>query len=403
MRLYKQKKKSKYWYYEFQFNGKTYRKSTRTTSKKLAGDIARAARRKLEESFGGYKQPEAPRLFSAAAEEYLKAHKRKVAPTTLGITARAIKHLSPFFRNKYLIDITMDDIDRFIEAMQKKGVTPRGINMKLATLRAILRRNHCWEALRPDFSMLDQPQNQGKALAASEDARVKTACRNSISRVLYPAWALARHAAMRRDEIRLLKWGQIDLNNAVLTVGASKTVHGEGRVIPLVGPALEALRDWASKFPNRLPDHCVFPRERYAFNTKKGAVIYKQDPTKPIKSWRSAWVAARKRAQVRVRFHDLRHTCITRWLESGMTIQMIARIVGWSSSTMNEMSKRYGHFSVEALRAAMTRGPIGQDAVDAQEDVAPRTSNTRGARKPTISKKEVASENATPKRGKKTA
>jgi hypothetical protein len=34
-------------------------------------------------------------------------------------------------------------------------------------------------------------------------------------------------------------------------------------------------------------------------------------------------------------------------------IPMIAKIVGWSSSTMAKMAARYGHFGIEELRSAV--------------------------------------------------
>jgi hypothetical protein len=34
-------------------------------------------------------------------------------------------------------------------------------------------------------------------------------------------------------------------------------------------------------------------------------------------------------------------------------LPMIAKIVGWSASTLAKMSARYGHFGVEEMRAAL--------------------------------------------------
>ena len=53
------------------------------------------------------------------------------------------------------------------------------------------------------------------------------------------------------------------------------------------------------------------------------------------------------------RFHDLRHTFCSRALSSGVPIAKVAKIVGWSGSTMVLMAKRYGHFSLNELRDAV--------------------------------------------------
>ena len=83
--------------------------------------------------------------------------------------------------------------------------------------------------------------------------------------------------------MRLLRWYQIDLQRTFLTVGESKTPHGEHRVVPLIGPALEAMENWAALFPERLPDHFVFPAEKYALNSNANQVrIYNHVPEKPM-------------------------------------------------------------------------------------------------------------------------
>jgi hypothetical protein len=66
-----------------------------------------------------------------------------------------------------------------------------------------------------------------------------------------------------------------------------------------------------------------------------------------------AWKTAKKNARVAVRWHDLRHTAVTRLLESGQTLPMIASIMGWSASTTVRMAQRYGHISTDARRVAM--------------------------------------------------
>jgi hypothetical protein len=53
------------------------------------------------------------------------------------------------------------------------------------------------------------------------------------------------------------------------------------------------------------------------------------------------------------RFHDLRHTAVSRMLNAGVLLAKIAKIVVWSASTMVLMAKRYGHFSLNELRGAV--------------------------------------------------
>jgi len=51
-----------------------------------------------------------------------------------------------------------------------------------------------------------------------------------------------------------------------------------------------------------------------------------------------------------VRFHDLRHSAVSRMISAGVPLPIIAKIVGWSD--VAKMAARYGHFGIEELRTA---------------------------------------------------
>jgi integrase len=81
------------------------------------------------------------------------------------------------------------------------------------------------------------------------------------------------------------------------------------------------------------------------------------DPARPIKSWRSAWRAALKRAGLQLRFHDLRHTCITKLAESQATEQTLMAIAGHVSRSMIE---HYSHIRMEEMRRATDAIVVGR-------------------------------------------
>lgn len=53
------------------------------------------------------------------------------------------------------------------------------------------------------------------------------------------------------------------------------------------------------------------------------------------------------------RFHDLRHTAVSRMITAGQPLPIIATVVGWCLSTVVDMAERYGHFEQDALRRAV--------------------------------------------------
>jgi integrase len=202
--------------------------------------------------------------------------------------------------------------------------------------------------------MMPTSDDTGRALTIEEEQKLLAACAASRSRSLLPAVSLALATGLRHDELRLLRWNQIDFTNEAVRVGKSKTAHGAGRAVPLNQSALGALREWAKQFPTRKPAHYLFPAERVGFSGHDEIhQVFDTDPTKPIGSWKMAWTTARTAAAVNCRWHDTRHTTVTRVLERGVTFAVVATVMGWSAATSVRMAKRYGHIGESPQRQAM--------------------------------------------------
>jgi integrase len=341
------------WWYKFRFAGQVIRESTKSRSKTVAKDAERSRRRELEGSFNRITRPRTAQIFSVAAESWLKAKIAHLAARSVIIERSNLKHINPYFGKMLLCDIAADDIAQYQASRLERGTAPKTVNLEVGTVRAILRKNRLWAAIQPDVRMLRAREDVGRAISREEEAALLEACRASRSRSLYPAVLVALNTCMRYSELRLLRWGQVDLAAYTLTVGHSKTESGTGRLLPLNDRALAILGFWASLFPGREPNHFVFPAERYGASGDGLAVVYDIDPTKPIGRWKKAWESAKVRARVSCRFHDLRHTGCTRMLEAGIPFSVVATIMGWSPSTTVRMSRRYGHIGQTAQRNAV--------------------------------------------------
>ena len=95
-----------------------------------------------------------------------------------------------------------------------------------------------------------------------------------------------------------------------------ETEAGTGRTIPFSRRACAALTLWLSRFLEAGMDTFVYPRHSI------GLVGHKRRPhlhgvwlDQPIGQWRKAWKDACAAARIRYRWHDLRHTFITRLAE----------------------------------------------------------------------------------------
>jgi integrase len=202
--------------------------------------------------------------------------------------------------------------------------------------------------------MLTVRTSVGKALTAEEEERLLAACGTRRSRSIHLIVTLALHPGLRRGEIQSLRWQQVDFLDRTVTVGASKTEAGQGRVVPLNDRALTTLQVWATNFAGRKADHYVFPSEHYGLAGDDRKVHAKiLDATRPTREVKTAWKSAKLAAKVRCRFHDLRHTACTRLLERGAPLPVVAVILGWSAGTTAKMAKRYGHIGTDTQRVAV--------------------------------------------------
>ena len=348
-------KRGNVWWFKFVFAGRTFRESSKSTSKVVARDAERHRRRELEEGYHGLKKRPPPVLLSVAAKNWLATKQPTLAPKSYTIECINIaKHLNPALGKHLLTDIDADDVAGYQRHRLEQGAAPKTVNLELGTLRAILRRHRLWEQIRPDVRMLATPDDQGQALSEQEEEALLHACAVSRSRSLLLAVTLALNTGMRASEIRLLRWRQVDLTSRTLTVGRSKTDAGTGRAIPLNQRVMATLTFWASLFEERQPEHYVFPSEQYGLaGHRRTPCTHRVDPTTAIGSWKTAWTLARRNAGVAARFHDLRHTAVSRLLERGVPLSIVASIMGWSASTMTKMAKRYAHFTLEAQRKAV--------------------------------------------------
>ena len=308
-----------------------------------------------------------------AADEWLVLKSLTLAASSRRIERDNLKHLRPHFEKRLVTDIQAKDLSRYQQTRLAEKASPKTINLEVGTLRAILRRHRVWAEIQQDVRMLPTLDDVGHAITPEEEAALLSACLKSRCRCLYLAVMLALNTGMRYSEIRLLRWIQVDFAAKVVTVGKSKTKTGTGRAIPLNSRILSVLEMWAAQFPGRQSAHFVFPSEKYgaageedSFGFTAGPIVYDTDPTRPIGDWKEAWEKAKERAgailsskteeeesePLKCRFHDLRHTAVTRLLEAGIPYPVVASMMGWSAATAIRMAKRYGHIGSHALREA---------------------------------------------------
>jgi len=235
--IYRRGKQGTCWY-RFRFAGRMIHESARTRSKTLAREAERQRRRQLEERINDVTKRVLPPTLERASGDWQK-NRGQIAGKTAVIARVALKHLLPVFGAKLLCDITPQQIADYQRVRLQSGAQGRTVNIEVGTLRQILKAYDVWLPLAGKVRMLRERKDVAKALTLEQERALLAATAGSDS-ACRTATVLALNTAMRKDEIRLLRWGQIDLGKRTLTVGHSKTEAGTGRLITLNPPAFAA-------------------------------------------------------------------------------------------------------------------------------------------------------------------
>jgi len=165
-------------------------------------------------------------------------------------------------------------------------------------------------------------------------------------------------SGLRASEIRNLRRGDVTLTPAgdtfegEIVVNRAKTEAGTGRLVPLTRRAAVALSGWLASLPQAGPDAYLFPRHSVGFGKDgKGKRIANIDFERPMRGWKSAWSRARDLAEVEARWHDLRHTLVSRLAENPTISEETIRALAGHVS--RQMLSRYAHIRAQAKRAAI--------------------------------------------------
>ncbi len=148
---------------------------------------------------------------------------------------------------------------------------------------------------------------------------------------LYPVFALALYAGLRRGESRGLKWDCVDLERRAIIIKriycavekklVDRTKDKKDRLVSINQALFEMLvaqinRPEAREFVAPLFD-CLHPRRvMNRFSQESGVTV--------------------------IRFHDLRHTFASNLVMQGKTLYEVQKLLGHSSSSVTE---KYAHLS----------------------------------------------------------
>ena len=325
-------KRGSTWWVRFRLNGVHVRRSAKTTKKAEA----QVYLQRLLEEHAGRARGDLPRhTFADAIERFFQ--ETRVKPATLRSYKSNSRMLSPTFDALYLDEITKRIIAEFVSSRKKAGVTDTTIRRDLAFLSVVCAAAQRWAWLdtNPVTASggkrgLRESRPRTRFLTLAEFERLMTAASPSLR----PAIILAVETGMRREELFGLTVSAIDLNRREVHLERTKT--NSPRRVPLSDKAIATIK--------LLLDDPARPRSGY--------MLCKEDGSR-YRDMKKGFAAACRRAKVEnMRWHDLRHTCASWFVQRGGDLYKLSRILG---HTGLQMTSRYGHLRVEDLHAEIEK------------------------------------------------
>jgi integrase len=182
-------------------------------------------------------------------------------------------------------------------------------------------------------------------LSGTEYAALGDALKRAERESLIPASSIAAIrllalSGMRRNEVRFLKWSEVQFERAVIELTDSKT---GAKVVPLNPAALEVL--------SAIPRVAGNP---YVFAGGNG---------KAIGVLTDNWVKLRELAGLpSLRMHDLRHSFASTGAAAGLGLPILGRLLGHASLAT---TAKYAHLADDPVRTASNA--IGSQIANAME------------------------------------
>lgn len=314
-------KKQEVWWIDYYVCGKRRRERI-GPSKKLAKEVL--LKRKLEIAEGKFSpfRQQKTISFSEMADMYWELH-AKHKPSA-SVTPYTLIQLKSHFGNSPLDKIAVPDVLKYLNGVKEKSSAATA-NRHHNILRAIFNRAIEWEKFngKNPAAKVKQFRVENSNRKPLEDAD-KNRLLSECDEVIRPIVIFALLTGMRRGEILNLSWEHLDLTHGVIHV--LKTKSGDPREIPITDN-LKALID-------------TLPRE------DNGNLF-----TISTRALNSHFSKALKLAGIaNFRFHDLRHTFASDFVDRTNDLPSVQRLLGHKSS---RMTQRYVHLLKGHLQAGM--------------------------------------------------
>jgi integrase len=285
---------------------------------------------------------------SELLEKSIVQTRGQVRDSTLKETRTAVEHLIQFIGNLDYQQIRHGHGERFLQACLDYGNTPATAVKKLKHLKRFFQLAVDRGQLEENpFKRVRPPKVSRKNVRIYSDdecGRLMKAAREYRRRTKMNWELLIRVAlctGMRRGELLNLTWRDIDFEKKVVYVSPKADTEytwqwhikdTDRRTLPLTDEVIQLLVEHQNKQPDGYPyvfvppfrfDHIQKRREQRSWTVEHGRC--------PINNFSTRFETIRTTAGIETgEFHDLRGTCLTRWLSNGLSEFEVMNLAGHS-------------------------------------------------------------------------
>lgn len=303
-----------------------------------------AARKLAEAQHGvnrGVVEPPGRLTFGDFAASWLRASRSAVRLTTWATYERYLRlHVVPRIGRVPVAKLGAADLQQLYADLLEDGLKPMTVRHVHAILHRLLNQAVRWDvAIRNVADLVDPPRvirAEMTVLSPQEARQLLAAAAGDRLEALY---VLAVTTGMRRGELLALRWKDVHLERARLSVVATQQREGglaiaetktarPRRPVPLPAIAVEALRRRrVCQAEERLAaGPGEWQEQDLVFATTVGSLI---EPGNLLR--RSFFPLLAQAGVPRIRFHDLRHTAATLMLSEGIHPKVASEVLGHST------------------------------------------------------------------------
>lgn len=263
--------------------------------------------------------------FKEAVERYFK--EQKVSQAKQGHLRWWVVEVGSLYLQDIRPAIITEKKQKLLTSVNAKGKnrSRSTCNRYLASLSHLLSvctKQWEWTSENPvrKISREREPRERTRFLSSEERKLFLETCQESENPLLLTFVVLLLSTGCRYNEIRRLKWTDIDLFKGKITINESK--NGDIRAVPVLGLGLDLLRKLASE--------CNSIGYVFAFTNQ----------TRPMDPRRTLKTAIKKAKLKDFRPHDCRHSYASELLAQGLSLGEIGHLLGHRSVSM---TRRYAH------------------------------------------------------------